>query len=156
MKNALFLLAIMLLGCQSKQQEDNNILTAEEEEIVKGLVQGVFDDIWAAADTTKLLDYHTDDFILLEHGEVWDNTTIMDYMHRQNKRENRAERINSMEYLWIEKYGESIQVGYHNYADFKQGDSLVFKGQWLESALAIPTEKGWRLKMMHSTRVARK
>lgn len=156
MKNTLLILTIAFcFSCDTPQEKEQVIITPAEEQIAKDLIQGVFDDIWAAADSTKLLDYHTADFVLLEHGEVWDNETIMDYMRRQNARENRPVRTNRMEYLWVDKYGESIQLGYHNYADFIEGDSVVFKGQWLESALAVPTENGWRLKMMHSTRVRR-
>lgn len=150
------LLLFGFVACQPTNKNDQNQpITEEERQIAKNLIQGVFDDIWAAADSTKLLNYHTSDFILLEHGEVWDNKTIMGYMSRQNARESRPNRINKMEYLWVEKYGESIQLGYHNYADFIEGDSIVYKGHWLESALAVPTENGWRLKMMHSTRVAK-
>lgn len=152
----LLIITLIFAACQPKtaEQQEQSI-TPEEEQIAKDLIQGVFDDIWARADSTKLLDYHTDDFILLEHGEVWTNDTIYQYMREQNTRSNRPIRTNEMDYLWIEKYGQSIQLGYHNYADFTQGDSIVYKGQWLESALAVPTENGWRLKMMHSTRVRR-
>ena len=58
-----------------------------------------------------------------------------------------------MEYISIEKYGNSIQMAYHNNAEFFRADTLVLKLRWLESALAIKTKEGWRLKMMHSTRV---
>lgn len=44
-----------------------------------------------------------------------------------------------------------MQIAYHNYAKFMQADSLVGQAKWLESALAVMTEDGWRLKMMHST-----
>ena len=104
-------------------------------------------------DSTTILNYHTDDFIILEHGEIWDNDRIKAYIRRQHQRENRPLRKNRMEYISIEKYGTSIQMAYHNYAEFIRADTLVGKGQWLESALAIKTEEGWRLKMMHSTRV---
>jgi len=72
-------------------------------------------------------------------------------MRGQLSKPDRAKRTNSMEYISIEKYGPSIQIAYHNFAEFAQADSIVGKGRWLESALAVPTEKGWRLKMMHST-----
>ncbi len=153
----LLLIALLFAACQPKEvEQQEQPITPEEEQIAKDLIQGVFDDIWAGADSTKLLDYHTDDFILLEHGEVWTNDTIYQYVRRQNARENKVIRTNRMDFLWVEKYGQSIQMGYHNYADFTRGDSIIFKGQWLESALAVPTENGWRLKMMHSTRVPRR
>jgi hypothetical protein len=46
-------------------------------------------------------------------------------------------------------------MAYHNYAEFVRADTLVAEAQWLESAVAVKTKEGWRLKMMHSTRVPR-
>lgn len=148
------LLALLLSACQSKYQEKNQQLTAEEEVIAKELIQGSFDKIWGGVDSLAIAKYHTDDFIILEHGEVWDNDRIKTYIRGQLQRENRPLRKNRMEYISIEKYGMSIQMAYHNYAEFIRADSLVAKGQWLESALAVKTKEGWKLKMMHSTRVS--
>jgi len=125
-------------------------------QIAKDLIQGAFEDLWAGVDSTKILQYHTPDFILLEHGEVWDNDRIKEFMRGQLAKPNRPKRINRMEYISIEKYGPSLQIAYHNYADFIKADSIVSKGRWLESALAVPTKDGWRLKMMHSTWVGNK
>ncbi len=122
--------------------------------MAKELIQGSFDKIWGGVDSSEIANYHTDDFIILEHGEIWDNDRIRAYIRRQQERENRPLRKNRMEYISIAKYGESIQMAYHNYAEFFRADTLVGKGQWLESALAVKTTKGWKLKMMHSTRVA--
>lgn len=131
------------------------MITPEETQIAKDLIQGAFDDLWGGVDSTKILDYHTEDFVILEQGEVWDNDRIKQYMRGQLAYEDRPVRINKMDYLSIDKYGPSIQIAYFNDADFMQGDSLVGQARWLESALAVPTDKGWRLKMMHSSRVRR-
>lgn len=147
------LLLLLLSSCQQPNPTKENILTPEEEEIAKELIQGSFDKIWGGVDSNEIANYHTDDFIILEHGEVWDNDRIKEYIRGQHQREDRPLRINSMEYISIEKYGQSIQMAYHNYAEFVRTDTLVSKRQWLESALAVKTEEGWRLKMMHSTRV---
>lgn len=149
----ILILILLLSSCQSPTNEQEQVLTPEEEQIAKELIQGSFDKIWGGVDSTEIVNYHTDDFIILEHGEVWDNERIKTYIRGQLKRENRPLRINRMEYISMEKYGTSIQMAYHNYAEFMKADTLVGKGQWLESALAIKTPEGWRLKMMHSTRV---
>jgi len=140
------------LACNAPTQKKIDKITASEKQIAMDLIQGSFDDLWAGMDSTKILDYHTEDFIILEHGEVWDNNRIKKFMRQQLARPDRATRINKMDYISIEKYGPSIQIAYHNHADFYQADSLVFVGGWLESAIAVETEEGWRLKMMHSTR----
>jgi hypothetical protein len=147
------LLLLLLSACQSPKPEKERALTTEEEQIAKDLIQGSFDEIWGGVDSSAIANYHTDDFIILEHGEVWDNDRIKTYIRGQLERADRPVRTNRMEYISIEKYGTSIQMAYHNFAEFTRADTLVAKRQWLESALAVKTEKGWRLKMMHSTRV---
>lgn len=157
MKNVLYLLLLFpITACLSPPPAPVDAeITAEETQIAKDLIQGAFDDLWGGVDSTKILEYHTADFVILEQGEVWDNDRIKQYMRGQLARESRPLRINKMNYLSIEKYGPSIQIAYYNDADFMQGDSLVAKARWLESALAVPTTDGWRLKMMHSSRVRR-
>lgn len=130
-------------------------ITEVEKKIAMDLVQGAFDDLWAGVDSTKILDYHTEDFIILEQGEVWDNDRIKQYMRGQLAKEDRARRVNLMKYITIEKYGPSMQIAYRNYAKFYKEDSLVNNASWMESALAVETEVGWRLKMMHSTWMGR-
>ncbi len=148
---------LVLFSCVTPDDK-NRVSAAEiipikdaEKQIAKDLIQGAFDDLWAGVDSTKILDYHTEDFIILENGEVWDNDRIKQFMRGQLANEERAKRINIMDYISIEKYGHSMQIAYNNKAEFYQLDSLVNTGSWLESALAVETEEGWRLKMMHST-----
>lgn len=145
---------LLFIACQSRSNSSKEAITPAEEQIAKDLIQGAFDDLWGGVDSTKILDYHTPDFLILEHGEIWDNDRIKQFMRGQLSRADRAVRKNKMDYISIDKYGPSIQIAYHNYAEFFLADTLAGKGQWLESALAVPTEDGWRLKMMHSTRVA--
>ena len=153
MKYILF--SILFISCQAVQNKEVKAITPEETKIAKNLIQGAFDDLWGGVDSTKISLYHTEDFIILEHGEVWDNDRIKKFMRGQLKNINRPTRINKMEYIAIDKYGPSIQLSYFNTADFVQADSLVGQGKWLESALAVSTPEGWRLKMMHSTRMGR-
>jgi len=150
MKYLIFILFIFF-SCNKDNNNSNSGITLQEKQIAKDLIQGAFDDLWAGVDSSKILKYHTADFVILENGEVWDNNRIIEFMKGQLKKTDRPKRTNRMEYISIDKYGPSIQVAYYNFADFSKGDSIVAQAKWLESALAVPTEDGWRLKMMHST-----
>ena len=148
----IIILTLLLSSCQfQKPGKDQDSISAEEIQIAKNLIQGAFDDLWAGVDSTKISNYHTDDFVILEQGEVWDNDRIKVYIRQQLAKPGRAKRTNRMEYISIDKYGESIQIAYYNFAEFTRADTLVGKARWLESALAVSTKDGWRLKMMHST-----
>ena len=149
----LLLVLLVFFACQSTvTRKENQAITPAEIEIAKNLIQGAFDDLWGGLDSTKIDQYHTDDFIILEQGEIWDNDRIVAYMREASTRPDRPKRINKMDYISVEKYGPSIQIAYFNHADFVRADTIAFQVDWLESALAVPTPDGWRLKMMHSTR----
>ncbi|MCG8330513.1 MAG: hypothetical protein MI974_22640 [Chitinophagales bacterium] len=150
--NNLIIVSLLLTSCQLQEaNKKEEPINAEEIQIAKNLIQGAFDDLWAGVDSSKISNYHTDDFIILEQGEIWDNDRIKEYMRDQLANPDRAKRTNRMEYISIDKYGESIQIAYYNYAEFTRADTLVGEARWLESALAVATKDGWRLKMMHST-----
>ncbi len=151
MRLLLFLTCLCLSSCITNTDTSDSRLTAQEKEIAKSLIQGAFDDLWGGVDSTKIEKYHTADFIILENGEVWDNDRIKQFMREQLANPERARRVNLMDYISIEKYGPSMQIAYNNRAEFYQQDSLVGTGSWLESATAVKTDDGWRLKMMHST-----
>jgi hypothetical protein len=129
----------------------NVTLSSQDQKDIKALVQGAFDDLWGGLDTIKLLDYHTEDFVILEHGEIWTNEEVMNYMRKSLAKNDSTNRINKMEFIDMNRYGNAITMSYHNYASFLKNDSLVDKAQWLESATAVSTPNGWRLKEMHST-----
>lgn len=99
----------------------------------------------------KFPQYYTDDFILLEDGEVWDLKIIRDVMDKMAGMDKVPERINSFEFLEVKISGDMAWTAYHNKAVFKIEGQEVGEMNWLESATAIRTRDGWRLQMLHST-----
>lgn len=150
MRISSLLFFFILFSCKPKAPE-SEVISPAEKEIAMNLIQGAFDDLWTGVDSTKILNYHTEDFIILENGEIWDNDRIKKYMRKQLANTDRDKRINIMDFISIEKYGPSMTIVYNNKAEFYKADSLKWTGSWLESALAIKTSDGWKLKMMHST-----
>jgi len=111
----LVLLVLILNSCQKQERhQQQKSITAGEIQIAKDLIQGAFDDLWAGVDSTKITTYHTDDFIILEKGDIWDNDRIKAYMRQQLSVENRPKRTNCMDFIAIEKYGASMQIAYWN------------------------------------------
>jgi hypothetical protein len=147
----LFIFILILTSCQKKITETD--VTADFK-VVEQVVQHVFDDIWSAKKAELLTKYHTEDFILLEHGEVWTNDTIANWCERAKKRDQGIKRINSFDFFEAKREGNRIWMAYHNYATIKK-DTLQRNLQWLESIVAIKKDSVWKLEMMHSTRVNR-
>ena len=137
----------MLIGTSAVAQTSNGTDEAQ----LKNLIINSFEDIFSNLDTESIGKYYTEDFLLLENGEVWDNEIITDYMNRAKKRESRPERINSFDFIEIKIRDEMAWLAYHNNAIFKMSGKVEGEMNWLESATAIKTEDGWRLQMLHST-----
>jgi ketosteroid isomerase-like protein len=128
----------------------------DTENKVKAVITGSFDAIFSDLDATKIKEYYTDDFILLEHGEVWTNQTIIGYTERAKTQTPLQTRHNRFEFISVKIEGDMAWLAYHNYAHWTLDGKETGKMQWLESATAIKTKNGWRLQMLHSTRVNKK
>ncbi len=155
MKYTLIFSFLLILVCSCQKTKD--IPTNNEADFlaVETLIQDAFDGIWSAQNAELLLKYHTEDFLLLEHGEVWNNDTILNWIKQTKERNKDMIRINSFDVIGKKKEGNRIWMAYHNYATLKL-DTIERKAQWLESAVAVKQDSVWKLEMLHSTRVNRK
>ncbi len=152
MRRVYLIILVMLISNNSIGQ--NNKLTGKE--LVKKVIIGSFDDIWSNLDSIKIKKYHTDDFLLLEHGEVWTNATIKNYQKKALQASEIPKRINRFEFIEVKISGNTAWLAYHNYATFSIENKVVGNAHWLESATAIKTKSGWKLQMLHSTRINNK
>ena len=117
---------------------------------LKTLISESFDKIFSEKETDAMPNYYTKDFLLLEHGEVWDRQKITEMMQMTN--DDPSERINSFDFVEIKISGDTAWIVYQNTAIFKKEGSKIFEMKWLESATAVKTKDGWKLDMLHSTR----
>ena len=120
---------------------------------IKNLVIESFDEIWAKLSSKNIDKYYTKDFLLLENGEVWNNDTIASYLNKAILRNPNPKRMNTIEIIEIKVTNKTAWVAYQNYATFTIDNEIIRKAHWLESATAILTENGWKLDMLHSTRI---
>lgn len=164
MKNPflLFLALCLLTACdpQASTEEPaglDSATVAADIEAVHALIQDSFDDLWAGLDSAKIADYHTDDFILLENGVVWNNDSIRHYMARELRAVEREgyQRLNAFDFIKSVHRQQSIWVAYHNYGTWVKGTDTLGTAYWLESAVAIPQDGTWKLEQLHSTRAPR-
>ena len=124
-----------------------------DKKLIKNLVMESFDEIWSKLNSKNIEQYYTKDFLLLENGEVWNNDTIANYLDKALLDKPNPTRINTIEIIDTKVTNKTAWVAYHNYATFSIDGKIVFKAHWLESATAILTDKGWKLDMLHSTRI---
>lgn len=124
-----------------------------EESQIEALIIKSFDEIWSELNSKNIDKYYTQDFLLLENGEVWNNDTIANYLDKAVLKKPMPIRVNSIEIIAIKVSNGTAWIAYKNQAVFTVDHKIIRKASWLESATAILTEKGWKLDMLHSTRV---
>ena len=141
MKRLLLLLSFQLLAvCLFAQKEK----TAIESTIVK------FFDGLTDVDSMKLKATTTNDFLLLEVGEVWNMDTLM-HKITMSKNPNRK-RVNTFKFIKTEQKNDVAWVSYFNTADISMGERKQ-SIRWLESAVLLRQGKEWKIKLLHSTRM---
>jgi hypothetical protein len=121
--------------------------------LIENLIIESFDEIWSKLESKNIDRYYTKDFLLLENGEVWNNDTIAHYLDNAKLRKPNPTRINKIEIIDIKVGNGTAWVAYQNYATFSIDDKITRNAHWLESATAILTDNGWKLDMLHSTRI---
>ncbi len=126
----------------------------EPDEIqIQNLIQNSFDELFSKFDSEQITSFYTEDFLLLEQGEVWDIEIITDYFEQAIQNPNAPTRTNRFEFIQTKVEGNRAWTSYWNYATLKQDGEVIRELKWLESATAVKTDQGWKLDMLHSTRV---
>ena len=149
MKKTTILFFLILINISLFGQTQNK----KDEKIIKNLIINSFDDLFSNLSTKNIEKYFTKDFILLENGEVWNNDTLTVHFEKARLKKVIPKRENNFEFIDIKIVCNMAWVAYHNYATLSIEDDVIKKIHWLESATAIMTTDGWKIQMMHSTRL---
>ena len=151
MKNNLLTLFFLLAFSTSAIAQSSD--KQADERAVQELIQRSFDNLFSAHRDDQVELFYTSDFLLLEQGEVWTLETVKNYLAKAKSRPNPVVRVNRFEFIKTEVFGNRAWIAYHNWASISAEGQAPRELYWLESASAIKTESGWRLDLLHSTRV---
>ena len=151
MKRLNFIILMMFFTTISFGQVSNET----DKTRIKNLIIESFDEIWSKLDAKNIDKYYTKDFLLLENGEVWNNDSIKNYLDNAMLRKPNLKRMNTIEVIEIKIANKMAWIAYQNYATFSSDNKIIRKAHWLESATAILTKNGWKLEMLHSTRIVK-
>jgi hypothetical protein len=151
----IYLIFVLSLIFQITALAQNSTKPNDAQEIQQ-LIQNSFDSLFSGYRAELLDRFYTPDFLLLEQGEVWDMDFIKTYLGDRSKNPTPVVRTNRFEFIKTEVFGNRAWVAYHNWATFTKEGATPREVYWLESASAIRTSEGWRLELLHSTRVENK
>jgi len=90
----------------------------------------------------------TDDFQLLEDGEVWDMARLAQAV---KDAEGEIARRNFFAVIKQVESNDSVWISYWNRADLRMADGQEASIAWLESVVVVREGNEWVLQMMHST-----
>ena len=86
----------------------------ENKDEIKRLIIESFDEIWSELDSKNIGKFYTDDFLLLENGEVWSNDTISKYLSNARLVTPLPKRVNNFDFLEIKIVDRMAWIAYHN------------------------------------------
>ena len=100
-------------------------------------------------DLDKIKSHTTEDFHLLEVGEVWDMATIENIFETSKPP---LQRRNWFSVIKEEHFGDVVWISYWNRAEYTR-EAGKSERAWLESAVLVKRGGEWKLQMLHSTRI---
>jgi ketosteroid isomerase-like protein len=140
-----FLLSFISFLSFAQNQKEADLLS------LKKLVEDSFQDILTDFKSEKIADYYTEDFILIENGEIWNNDSVRNYLEKGRLRTPKPIRVNEFDFFNIEIKGDIAWVSYYNTARFTTENSPPRIVNWMETVIAVRTEEGWRIKLLHNS-----
>ena len=99
-----------------------------DEQELKELISESFDKIFSEKQTDLMSNYYTNNFLLLEHGEVWDRQKLIEMLSLF--KDDPSQRINTFDYVEIKISENTAWMVYHNTAIFKQEGKKVGEMNW--------------------------
>lgn len=142
MKN-LICLALLLI-CFSAVKAQN-----KDDKVVNQVIIKFFDGLSEPSEQ-KLEETTTKDFVLLEHGEVWNIDSLTRYF--DGIRKAKTVRVNEFKFIKNQQQCNTAWVSYHNKATLTT-NSKTRVVEWLESAVLVKKGGEWKISLLHSTRL---
>lgn len=129
---------------------------------MKGFTQGRTDSIeiiqllkddyktMVSSDIKKHMAYCTDDYLLIENGEIWNMEKEAAY-YKQNA-QRVIERSDNFDFKYIMISGNTAYAVYNLISDIKENGKLTQKN-WNESAIFRKIDGRWKIALIHSTKI---
>lgn len=94
----------------------------------------------------------TDDYLLLENGELLDIEGDIALMPAP---ESGYKRIDSFDFRSVKVHGDTAYAVYFLKSEITDNKNGTRNREWLESAILRRAKRGWRMALLHSTRIAK-
>ena len=130
----------------------SDVLAADDEAVVKRIIQDSYDIFYMKMDQKKYRSMLTDDYRLLENGEIFDAKGDISFMP---KPEDNYRRTDTFDFRSVKIQGDFAYTVYFLKSDItgkKKGHHAV---DFLESTILRRNGNNWRIALLHSTRLVK-
>jgi hypothetical protein len=141
MKFTYVLFLVLVTGMSVKAQ------VAKDKKQIEASIIAFFEGMSVISETQMKAEL-TPDFILVEHGLIWNADSLITHLKPMIGRN--VKRVNRLVFDLPSQTGDLATVVYHNSADFITGEKKQTVN-WLESAVVVRQAGRWKIKLLHST-----
>jgi len=123
-----------------------------DEELVKKVITDYYDLFYRSLDEQKYRALLTDDYLLLENGEIFDADGDIASMP---KPEDGYKRSDAFDFRSVHVHDDTAYAVYFLRSDVIDKKEGARSLEWLESAILRRTGNNWRVAVLHSTRIVK-
>lgn len=127
-------------------------VATDDETAVKQAIKDVYSIFSVSLDKQKYRALLTDDYLLLENGELLDIEGDIALMPAPD---SGYMRTDSFDFRSIKVHGDTAYVVYFLTSEITDKKNGTRNRRWLESAIFRRMGNGWRMALLHSTRIVK-
>jgi ketosteroid isomerase-like protein len=129
-----------------------SVSAANDDTAVKQTIKDVYSIFSVSLDKQKYRALLTDDYLLLENGELLDIEGDIALMPPP---ESGYKRTDSFDFRSVKVHGDTAYAVYFLKSEIADNKNGTRNREWLESAILRRAKRGWRMALLHSTRIAK-
>lgn len=128
------------------------VSAADDDTAVKQTIKDVYSIFSVSLDKQKYRALLTDDYLLLENGELLDIEGDIALMPAP---ESGYKRTDSFDFRSVKVHGDTAYAVYFLKSEITDNKNGPRNREWLESAILRRAKRGWRVALLHSTRISK-
>ncbi len=110
-------------------------------------------EAFGSYDIEKHRSYLTNDYILIENGEIWNLNQEIDYLKKHKN--SKTKRVDAFTISDVKIFDNIAYVVYNLYST-KTNEGTIKKFHWLESTVFRKVNGNWKIALIHSTKISKK
>jgi ketosteroid isomerase-like protein len=152
MKRRDFLAGMGMLACAAGTRSVWAAADASAPDVIaaKQAVENVYSTFSVSMDKDKYRSLLTEDYLLLENGELLD---IEGDLALMSAREDGYQRTDEFDFSTVKVHGDIAYLVYFLKSDITDKKRGTRHRRYLESAILRRSDTGWRLALLHSTKI---